>query len=166
MELKNLKASFIFSKDLINKESHSIKKDIFKIDNATFTIYKHTPTLVNVTGIRSLDELKKCIKIIEKKYNQSTIKVRIDNTFFSKKNLKNIDLERVYTHMKKFRGYNVNFNRELFPGMYMIPKPRTYPTILLFTTGSYTLMGGKSLDAIFESEKFVKSLIDKFKKTV
>ena len=35
-----------------------------------------------------------------------------------------------------------------------------------FSTGSYTLMGGKSLDAIFESEKFVKSLIDKFKKTV
>ena len=166
MELKNLKASFIFSKDLINKESHSIKKDIFKIDNATFTIYKHTPTLLNVTGIKSLDELKKYKKILEKKYIQSAVKVRIDNTFFSKKNCKNIDLDKIYTHMKNYRGYDVIFNREIFPGMHMIPKPRTYPTILLFRTGSYTLMGGKSLDAIFESERFVKSLIEKFEKTV
>ena len=48
----------------------------------------------------------------------------------------------------------------------MIPKPKTYPTILLFRSGSYTLMGGKSLEAIFESERFVKSLIDEFEKTV
>ena len=166
MELKNLKASFIFSNDLINKENGSIKKEIFKIDNATFTIYKHTPTLLNVTGIKSLDEIKKYKKILEKKYKQSAVKVRIDNTFFSKKDYKNIDLDKIYTHMKKYRGYNVNFNRELFHGMYMIPKPKTYPTILLFRSGSYTLMGGKSLEAIFESEKFVKSIIDEFEKTV
>ena len=85
MELKNLKASFIFFNDLINKESGSIKKDIFKIGNAKFTIYKHTPTLLNVTGIKSLDELKNYKKILEKKYKQSVVKVRIDNTFFSKK---------------------------------------------------------------------------------
>ena len=77
MELKNLKASFIFFNDLINKEIGSIKKEIFKIDNATFTIYKHTPTLLNVTGIKSLDEIKKYKKILEKKYNQCPVKVKL-----------------------------------------------------------------------------------------
>jgi TATA-box binding protein (TBP) (component of TFIID and TFIIIB) len=42
------------------------------------------------------------------------------------------------------------------------PRNKTYPTILLFRTGSYTLMGGKSFDAIKKSESFVKMLVQKF----
>ena len=57
IQLKNLKASFIFKENLLFKEKQSSKKVIFKFEHMTFTIYKHTPTLLNVTGVRSLEEL-------------------------------------------------------------------------------------------------------------
>ena len=50
--------------------------------------------------------------------------------------------------------------------MYLHPSDKVYPTILLFRTGSYTLMGGKSMKVIYESEHFVKDLIQKFEKNV
>ena len=48
--------------------------------------------------------------------------------------------------------------------MHLLPKDKLYPTIVLFKTGSFTLMGSKNLDFIFESESFVKSLIKMFEK--
>jgi len=57
MKLKNIKASFIFGEDLIEKRSGTDKL-IFKDKNVTFTIYKHTPGLLNVTGVKSLAQLK------------------------------------------------------------------------------------------------------------
>ena len=53
---------------------------------------------------------------------------------------------------------------ELFLGMHLLPKDELYPTIVLFRTGSFTLMGSKNLDNIFESESFLKSLIKMFEK--
>ena len=57
MKLKNIKASFIFEEDLTEKRSGTDKL-IFKDKSVTFTIYKHTPRLLNVTGVKSLAQLK------------------------------------------------------------------------------------------------------------
>ena len=46
--------------------------------------------------------------------------------------------------------------------MFFHPRNKIYPTILLIRTGSYTLMGGKSVDSIIESESFVKMLLQKY----
>ena len=59
MKLKNIKASFIFNQDLIEKKS-GCGKFIFKEGNVTYTIYKHTPHLLNVTGVKSIAQLKNC----------------------------------------------------------------------------------------------------------
>ena len=60
-------------------------------------------------------------------------KARIDNTFFSKKNYRNVDLRRVYKFMQKSRKFHVEYNVELFAGMYLKPKQKYYPTILFFS---------------------------------
>ena len=84
MKLRNLKASFIL-KDKVCGEG-KVKNYIFKRDGFTFTIYHHTPYLVNVTGVKSFERLKLARGIIEEKLQKTIVKTRIDNTFFSQKN--------------------------------------------------------------------------------
>ena len=71
------------------------------------------------------------------------VNVRIDNTFFSKKNYKNVDMVKVYKFMQNNSLFHVDYNIELFAGMYLKPKTSVYPTFLFFLTGSYTMMGPK-----------------------
>ena len=161
MKLNNIKASFIFENNVVNNRSKQI---IWKSGNFTFTIYEHTPKLINITGVKSAIEMEQQKTLIEKMFKQKVLKVRIDNTFFSKKDYKNIDMPSLYKYMLENKDYFVNYNVEIFAGMYLHPSKKLYPTILVFRTGSYTLMGGKSLEKIYESEQFIQDLIQKFKK--
>lgn len=163
MKLKNIKASFIFGEDLIEKRNGT-EKLIFKEKNVTFTIYKHTPDLLNVTGVKSLAQLKSCKEEMEKHFEKKIKEERIDNLFFSKKDKKNIDLDQLSIYLHGHKKYFASYHHELFPGMHLLPKDKSFPTIVLFRTGSFTLMGSKNLNAIFESESFVESLIDMFEK--
>ena len=80
MEVKNLKASFIFKSNV----HHEFEKRsyIFKIDNIVFTIDKHSPHLVNMTGLKIFDAIESYRKYLEKRFQQKVVGVRIDNTFF------------------------------------------------------------------------------------
>ena len=62
------------------------------------------------------------------------------------------------------KDYLVDFNEETFHGMYLKPRDRCFPTIILFRTGTYTLIGGKSLHLVYQSEDFVKDIVMKFRK--
>ena len=55
--------------------------------------------------------------------------------------------------------YHVELEPEIFTGMFLKPYNREYPTINLFYTGSYQLLGGKSFEKIDESISIIKSLI-------
>ena len=96
MSIKNIKASFI----LEEKVTVTSKNCIFKQDNVVYTINPHVKNLVNVTGIKRFEQLEIAKKIIESKLKQKVVNVRIDNTFFSKKNYKNVDMVKVYKFMQ------------------------------------------------------------------
>merc|ERR1712243_154784 len=132
----------------------------------TFTIYLHSPCLVNVTGVKSLDQLTLAQEIVEGKLQQQVDHVRIDNTFYAQKNFANIDLNKVYASMKNSDTFFEDYHIELFAGMYFHPKKEHYPTILFFRTGSYTMMGRTKPNILKECEMFVISLIKKFDKQV
>jgi TATA-box binding protein (TBP) (component of TFIID and TFIIIB) len=159
MKLNNIKVSFIFENNVVKDQNKQI---IWKNGNFTFTIYKHNRKLVNVTGLKSAEEIEQQKKLIEEMFQQKVKKERIDNTFFSKKDYKNIDMPSLYKHLKENKDYFVSYNIELFPGMYLHPKDKQYPTMILFRTGSYTMMGGKSIKVVYESELFLKTLIEKY----
>ena len=55
----------------------------------------------------------------------------IDNTFFSQKNYRNIDMKQVYNFMLNSDTFHVEYNVELFAGIYFKQKHNDYPTILL-----------------------------------
>ena len=98
MKLRNLKASFILKdkvSSLPKKKNYTFKQDTF-----TFNIYHHAPYLINVTGVKTFERLKLARQIIEKKLKQPVLKVRIDNTFYSQKNYRNVDLIKVYEFMQ------------------------------------------------------------------
>ena len=157
MKLCNIKASFILKDKVCG--GGKVKNYIFKRDGFTFTIYHHTPYLVNVTGVKSFERLKLARHTIENEIEQKVMKTRIDNTFFSQKNYRNVDLAQVYEFMQNNEDFHVDYNTELFAGMYFHPKKPNYPTILFFRTGSYTMMGGKCMLKIMECETFVNKLI-------
>ena len=164
MKLRNLKASFILKDKVLTTEK---KKNVtFKQDTFTFNIYRHSPYLVNVTGVKTFERLKLARQIIEEKLQQSVLTVRIDNTFYSQKNYRNVDLIKVYEFMQHHDTFRVDYNVELFAGMYFHPKKKNYPTILFFRTGSYTMMGGKQWQILKDCERFVKTLIETFDKVV
>ena len=160
MKLRNLKASFILKEKVSTTEK---KKNVtFKQDTFTFNIYRHSPYLVNVTGVKTFGRLKLARQIIEEKLQQSVLTVRIDNTFYSQKNYRNVDLNKVHEFMQHHDTFRVDYNVELFAGMYFHPKKKNYPTILFFRTGSYTMMGGKQWQILKDCERFVKTLIETF----
>ena len=101
---------------------------------------------------------------MEERFHIKIIEYKIDNLFFSKKDNKNIDLDRLCQYLHDHEKYYASYCHELFPGMHLLPKDKLYPTIVLFRTGSFTLMGSKNLDFVFESESFVESLIKMFEK--
>ena len=128
MSIKNIKASFILEEKVILPS----KNCIFKQDNVVYTIYPHFRNLVNVTGIKRFEQLEIAKKIIESKFKQKVVNIRIDNTFFSKKNYENVDMVKVYKFMQTNPLFHVDYNIELFAGMYLKPKTSEYPTILFF----------------------------------
>ena len=160
MSIKNIKASFI-QKDKIDTTS---KICIFKRDNVVYTIYPRVPNLVNVTGMKRFEQLEIVKKIVESKLKRKVEKVRIDNIFFSKKNYENVDMVKVYKFMQNNPLFHVDYNIELFAGMYLHPKKSEYPTILFFRTGSYTMMGAMKKDKLIECQTFVNNLILMFNK--
>jgi TATA-box binding protein (TBP) (component of TFIID and TFIIIB) len=143
MKLNNIKASFIFENSVLKNQN---KQVIWKNGNFTFTIYKHSQHLLNVTGLKSAEEIEQQKSVIEEMFQQEVKKVRIDNVFFSKKDYKNIDMCTLYNDLKENKDYFVSYNIEVFPGMYLHPKDKQYPTMIIFRTGSFTIMGGKSLN--------------------
>ena len=83
MSIKNIKVSFIL-------EDKVDTSGIFKQNNVVYTIYPHVKNLVNVTGIKSFEQLEIANKIVESRLKQKVLNIRIDNTFFSKKNYENV----------------------------------------------------------------------------
>ena len=160
MKLRNLKASFILKEKVSSLPR--VKNFTFKQDTFTFNIYRHSPCLINVTGVKTFERLKLARHIIEEKLQQQVLKVRIDNTFYSQKNYRNVDLIKVHEFMKDHDTFRVDYNVELFAWMYFHPKKVNHPTILFFCTGSYTMMGGKQWKILKDCERFVKTLIETF----
>ena len=161
MSLKNVKATYIFPIPLHNGLS---KNNVFKINDATFTIYKSKKYQIHITGIKSTKLLEYYKLVLEDKYNQCIQNVRIDNMFFTRRQRKNIDMCNLFYYMKTNKKYFTQYNLETFCGMFIQPNNKFYPTIILFGTGTFTLMGGKSYDAIKESDLFVCNLTKMFQK--
>ena len=76
MKIKNIKVRFIFEKDVIEKTNKHV---IWRNGKSTFSIYRNSTKFINVTGIKSLQEIKQQKLAMEKLFKQDIISVKIDN---------------------------------------------------------------------------------------
>jgi TATA-box binding protein (TBP) (component of TFIID and TFIIIB) len=91
----------------------------------------------------------------------------IQNSLFSFKNnyekINNFNFQNV---LRKFENniYSIKFNAEVFPAMFLRPalkyKKMGFPTILLFTSGSFVIIGGKTMEYIKKAHTLALSLIN------
>ena len=142
------------------------EKYIIPFGNVKITVYYHSPLLINVTGCKSMQEVKRTKNFIETAFNVQCKNLKIDNIFYSYKDYKNIDMSALYYHVSdKFKEkFVIDYNVELFPGLYMKTKCKGVPTLILFHTGSYTIMGCKSINQVKEYRMFIINLLNHFGK--
>ena len=138
-----------------------------QVSKKSVTIYGHTPLRLHISGIRNFKELKITKELLEKMYNVKCYRIRLDNIFLSHKNYQNIDLNKIYYFVRKNykKYYCVDYNVELSPSIYLKPKIKDYPTISLFRTASFQMMGSTCINKFLKSKKIIKMLISMFKNT-
>ena len=166
MKVNNIKCSFQSSKPIFDGELKRNKKFKSRFGNTSLTIYAHSPLLINLTGLKTIEEIQSVRKYIELVFDVKCSDVRIDNIFYSHKDCCKIDMNALYYHLRdKFKDkYVIDYNVELFPGLYMKSKVRGLPTIIFFRTGSYTIMGSKSIEILIKYKTFVINILELFAK--
>ena len=154
----------ISNKTICERKLLMSEKYIIPFGNVKITIYWHSPLLINVTGSKSMQDVKCTKKFIETAFNVQCKNLNIDNIFYSYKDHKNINMSALYYHVSdKFKEkFVIDYNVELFPGLYMKTKCKGEPTLILFHTGSYTIMGCKSINQVNEYRMFIINLLNQF----
>ena len=132
----------MFDASLIKYEK-SKRKYLFQIDKAKCNIYYHSPKQINMTGIQSFKNINKYKKIVEQLFKKKVKSIRIDCLFCSHKSNDNLKIIDLYNQLKDDKRYFIYYNPETFCGILAHPKINIYPTILLYRTGSFVMMGGK-----------------------
>ena len=129
-------------------------------------VYGHSPLRINITGLNSMQEIENTRKYIEDLYEVKCSDVRVDNIFYSHKDSKNIDMNAMYYHLRdQYKNdYVIDYNIELFPGLYMKSKIKGLPTLILFRTGSFTIIGCKSIEMVTKYKSFIYNIFNYFYK--
>ena len=166
MKVNNIKCSLHSSKSIFEGKLHKNKKYTTSFGNATLIVYGHSPLLINITGLKAMKEIQILKKYLEVVYNVKCSDVKVDNIFYSHKDCCNIDMNALYYHLRQHHkdNYVIDYNIELFPGLYMKSKTKGLPTLILFRTGSYTIMGCKSIEMLIKYKTFVCNTLKSFYK--
>ena len=150
MKLKNLKVQFKIEKKIHFETS----RHIFLVDSASCTVYSHSKNILHITGIKSFFHLDQIKMRINRMFH--LVSYKIDNQFYSHKDNKILNLDDIYFLMGQQQdGFKVSYEPELFNGIIIRHQNKSYPTALLFKTGSYQIMGGKMCNVCYVN-KFVK----------
>ena len=147
------------------EKENSNRKTIYKEGTWTITLYRHSPRMVNITGLKHESDIKKVIHHIEKMYMKKCMKYQIDSIMITHKDYKMLSMTNVIQNAKSLDHlYYIDYNPELFTGLYLKPYNCTYPTVNLFYTGSFQLLGGKSFQKINTVVHLIQQLIAKSEK--
>ena len=150
MKLNNIKAHFILDDEIFFNGA----RYIFRGCNAIFTKHRHHKNVAHVTGVKSKTHLTMCSEYIKETFNIGIKEEKIDNQFFSHKSNKILDMKNIYNEIKQMENFSVLYEPELFSAMTIKHVDRAFPTIILFSTGSYSILGGK-----MENVKYVCTVV-------
>ena len=171
IKCRNLKLSFQVKTDFVIAKLVNINSELktrnvsYIIRNfglgCVFTIYKHNLHQIHATGIRHKNQLDQIISFIDLKC--SLISLRVDNSLFSCKGSKFINLSNILKKvLLSFKDYVPSFSEQIYPAMFLKPLEKKVgkPTIILYHNSSYVILGGNCKKKIKQANCFVTKLID------
>ena len=131
-----------------------------------FTMYKHSRSTLHITGIRKKQQIISIFDFIKFVMSNVVLNCHIDNSLFSYKNTsvdRPVNFGLIMRLMEKNERYVCSHTPEIFPALFLKPKALKQagvPTILLFTSGSVVLLGGKTIEKISSAVQLIKNLIN------
>ena len=187
MSLKIVNVKFHFKIDRLNK----IKKTgapFYALPNAyvkkyhNYCVYKskytyivfHEVNYINVTGVPNITEIREAIRHFCYLFKINSCRLiknstQVDNLTVCGRFEKEFDLNLVKQQLLKLRPkiIRVLFNQSKFPGMSIsLTAPakkhiRKSPTLILFSNGKFTIVGGKCLVEAQKIYAFIEKLLVK-----
>ena len=161
-KLRNIKVRYFFTSNVIPYEKTS-KKYFLQINKIKLSIYKHSPSQVNLTGLNNIKNIDQYKKILEHIFKKKIFNSVIDCFFYSKKNYFNLKISELICQLKEDKRFFIFYNPEIFCGVMVHSRSKELPTMMLYRTGSWVIMGGKTLSQIKECENFLLKAISKVK---
>ena len=170
LELRNIKARLFLNTPLKSfslEDIHFIEQtgasfrnknqhQIITLENfAVFTVYKYSRHFINVTGLKSQLALDNLPNVVLNIFKANVIQIQIENMTFSRK-VKNMTFSsnKMLKLISKQDSKIFHFDNTLenFHAPWIHSK---YGSFNLFTTGSVTLVGLKTLDNLKKIEDYL-----------
>ena len=171
LEIKNVKLSYFYDDERLKSDSSSSASSstlwnppepgVTYIGKCVITIYKSSKlNLINATGLKSLAEIDEIKSYLEEKFNLTIVHVKIDNMFLSRKCFENFDVEKLIRTCEKLikDSHHIIYDVLLSRGIYLIPRQKPKPSLILFRTGSVTVMSIRSLEEVNECNNFLSKI--------
>ena len=114
------------------------------------TVYKNACHYGNLTGVKSLENLKAICQWISEQNSVKIMSINIDAMMLSRKGYSNFKPEDIYEVCNKL-GAQTMYNPELFPAVYA--RFDQLPTLVIFRTTSAQALGVKTLSDVLQLKK-------------
>ena len=151
LKIVNIKVSCFFNEEMIPQ--------VVKENGKVFTVYRHSKKLMNISGIKCVNELYKY------QYSLKCHTFRIDNIMFARKCNLIYNMHKLCKRIKAMYGhkFNIHYDQELqsAKGIYIIPKQKPGFSLVCYRTGSSTIMGAKHLNSKRDCEEMLKNIYNK-----
>ena len=154
--IRNIKISVHLDKNICTPVK-SRQKIMKRVKGLHIIIYIHTPNLANLTGIRTMEDIPKCIQIVENLFSVKSVNYEINCIMLSVKSRKIVKLQSIKDLLPQ--EYQFDYNPEIFSGAFLKYRIKNnYSTIIIFHTGSFPIFT-KNLEMLENSYLLIESII-------
>ena len=157
LQIRNIKVSLIIEPPL---GSENLTGKIFNHKGAVITIYPNNKSLINVTKLKTIEELYNIEREIEALYNVRIKESRIDAIMLSRKvkNKRYSEKKYLETLANYKHLYKLDYNHESFHAPWLKSLKPGGGSFNIFSTGSCTVLGVKSIKYIALIEKILNEV--------
>ena len=135
--IKNIKIA-VYLQENFCQPIKSRQKMFFRINNLHITLYKHSPSLLNVTGVKSLCKIEDTMQLVENFFKIKIIEYKINCIMLSEKTKTRLKLEEIPGILPTLSNqFLFDYNPEIFSAAFLKPyQNNKLPTILMFFNGT------------------------------
>ena len=163
LSVRNIKVSLFITRVIDINTKIQIIKFGEQLPSVKITIYKHSPKLLNITGLNSFKMLETIKKFIKYLFSCKIVKCRVDSIMLNYKSQthKKINLNKLADICKDIPDYTLDFNCQIFNAPFLKSKSQR-GTMLLFSTGSVQIMGCRKRAYIKANQRLVNTIFSKY----